>query len=86
MAPNKHGDRFKSLLGIDAEQHLGDSTSYDDGLYIEPEASTKEFLLELVPTLPGVLKYLKDLFPFLDWIFHYNLTWALGDFIAGEWR
>jgi sodium-independent sulfate anion transporter 11 len=28
-------------------------------------------------------RYLRSLFPFLDWIFHYNLTWLFGDVVAG---
>ncbi|GAB1316583.1 Photosystem I iron-sulfur center [Madurella fahalii] len=83
MAPGKYGDRAKRFFGIDPNESLDDYTSYDDGSYTEAEPSTKEFLLELFPTISGITNYLKELFPFLGWIFHYNVTWLLGDIIAG---
>ncbi|KAH9905743.1 sulfate permease 2 [Xylariomycetidae sp. FL2044] len=51
--------------------------------YYESEPSVKQYLQDHVPTLGGAQRYLRSLFPFLDWIFHYNLTWLGGDFIAG---
>ncbi|KAL2891006.1 Sulfate permease 2 [Ceratocystis lukuohia] len=51
--------------------------------YIERDPSAKEWLSELVPTGDGVANYVRSLFPFWTWIFHYNLTWMLGDVIAG---
>ena len=84
MAPNKYGDRVKRFFGIDPEETFDDSSYYDDGAYLESEPSTRDVLLTLFPTLPGIIAYLKELFPFLGWILHYNLTWLLGDFIAGE--
>ncbi|ORY12429.1 sulfate permease-like protein [Clohesyomyces aquaticus] len=51
--------------------------------YVEAEPTTKEFLLQYRPTITGFVHYLRSLFPFWNWIFHYNLTWLLGDFIAG---
>lgn len=32
---------------------------------------------------PKTVAYFKSLFPFMNWIAQYNLTWALGDAIAG---
>ncbi|KAJ2990062.1 hypothetical protein NUW58_g3147 [Xylaria curta] len=51
--------------------------------YYETEPTVKEYLLEHRPTLAGFVRYVRSLFPFLDWIFHYNVTWLLGDLIAG---
>ncbi|KAK3902377.1 sulfate transporter family-domain-containing protein [Staphylotrichum tortipilum] len=76
-------DRVKRFFGIEPDQIVNDPTLYDDGSYIEEDPSVMEALFELFPTIPGILNYLKELFPFLGWIFHYNLTWLLGDFIAG---
>lgn len=84
MASNKHAGRVKRFFGIDPDQTLRDSALYDDGSYVEEEPSVREALFELIPTIPRILQYLRELFPFLGWIFHYNLTWLLGDFIAGE--
>ncbi|KAK3390297.1 sulfate transporter family-domain-containing protein [Podospora didyma] len=82
-APSSAGDRVKRFFGIDPDEKLDDSSYYDDGSFVEREPSTKDFLLQLAPTLAGITHYFRELFPFLGWIFHYNLTWLLGDFIAG---
>ncbi|KAJ4294904.1 Photosystem I iron-sulfur center [Collariella sp. IMI 366227] len=83
MAPSKNADRVKRFFGIDTSLKLDDAVYYDDGSYIEQEPSIREAIHELLPTGSGIARYLKELFPFLGWIFHYNLTWLLGDFIAG---
>ncbi|OLN92246.1 Sulfate permease 2-like protein 1 [Colletotrichum chlorophyti] len=51
--------------------------------YEEEEPTVAEYLRSCRPTLHGVLGYIKSLFPFWSWIFHYNATWLLGDVIAG---
>ncbi|KAF4545002.1 sulfate anion transporter [Lasiodiplodia theobromae] len=51
--------------------------------YFEEEPTAKEFLLQFKPTRAGAARYIKDLFPFWNWIFHYNLQWLTGDIIAG---
>jgi sodium-independent sulfate anion transporter 11 len=84
MVQNKHAERVKRLLGIDPDQTLADPTFYDDGVYLEEEPSIRDVLLGLIPTIPGTVRYLRELFPFIGWIFHYNLIWLLGDVIAGE--
>ncbi|KAL2021117.1 hypothetical protein VTK56DRAFT_7536 [Thermocarpiscus australiensis] len=83
MAPNKYGDRVKRFFGIDPDDTLVDYAYHNDGSYVESEPSTAAALLELFPTVAGIISYLRELFPFVGWIFHYNLTWLLGDFIAG---
>ncbi|KAK3688089.1 sulfate transporter family-domain-containing protein [Podospora appendiculata] len=79
----KPTDRLKRFFGIDPDEKLDDSAYYNDGSYVESEPSAADFLRSLAPTYTGVLNYLRELFPFLGWIFHYNLTWLLGDVIAG---
>ncbi|KAK4163215.1 hypothetical protein QBC43DRAFT_68317 [Cladorrhinum sp. PSN259] len=83
MAPNPTADRVKRFFGIDPEEKLDDSAFYDDSAFLEKEPTTKEALLRIIPTRRGTVTYLKELFPFVNWIFHYNLTWLLGDIIAG---
>lgn len=51
--------------------------------YVEPEPTAVEYLSRFKPSGSAFQRYLKSLFPFWNWIFHYNLTWLLGDFIAG---
>ncbi|KAK4660947.1 Photosystem I iron-sulfur center [Podospora pseudocomata] len=83
MAHNTTASRVKRFLGIRPEDELHDADFYDDGLYLESEPSAKEALAHLVPTADGIKHYFRELFPFWGWIFHYNLTWLLGDLIAG---
>ncbi|KAJ2160618.1 hypothetical protein GGF46_002111 [Coemansia sp. RSA 552] len=57
---------------------------YDPAHYIEPVASTREWAKDnLVPTRHEVVSYGKSLFPIFSWIYRYNLTWFLGDLVAG---
>ncbi|KAF1944688.1 sulfate permease-like protein [Clathrospora elynae] len=51
--------------------------------YVEREPTAKEWLSQFKPSGGAAKRYLRSLFPFLDWIFHYNLTWLFGDVIAG---
>ncbi|GAW22542.1 hypothetical protein ANO14919_120810 [Xylariales sp. No.14919] len=95
MADNKLGRGLAKAVGIDIDERYKaepsvllqsaalnlQSRSIDP--YYETEPTVKEYLLEHRPTLAGVGRYLYSLFPFLEWIFHYNLTWLLGDLIAG---
>jgi solute carrier family 26 (sodium-independent sulfate anion transporter), member 11 len=53
-------------------------------IYIETEPTVKEYFQEIIPTWRDVGSYIYRLFPFLSWIGKYNLTWALGDVIAGK--
>ncbi|KAJ2449921.1 hypothetical protein EV183_004614 [Coemansia sp. RSA 2336] len=52
--------------------------------YVEPTASTKEWLKEtLIPSRRGIVAYIKSLFPVLTWIYRYNWVWFMGDLVAG---
>lgn len=85
MAAPTAGDRAKRFFGIDPKDKLDDSLYFeDDGSYIEHEPSSAQFLKSLLPTTSGVKHYFTELFPFVKWIFHYNVTWLLGDIIAGQ--
>ena len=77
------GDRIKRFLGVPADEKLDDTHYYDDGSFVESEPTTLDFLNEIRPTVQSTISYLRELFPFVNWILHYNLTWLLGDFIAG---
>ncbi|KAI1757551.1 sulfate permease [Xylaria castorea] len=95
MAGNKVGRGLAKAVGIDVDERFKaepsalflaaasnlQARSIDP--YYETEPTVKEYLFEHRPTLAGVGRYLYSLFPFLNWIFHYNLTWLLGDLIAG---
>lgn len=95
MAAAKVGHVFAKGVGIDTGYRARDepadsvraaATSIESiEPYYEEEVTVGEYLRELVvPTKGGVARYFKSLFPFWSWIFHYNLTWLLGDVIAGK--
>ena len=52
--------------------------------YDERDPTAADWLVSVTPTPRGVLRYLYRLFPFLHWITRYNLTWFIGDLIAGK--
>ena len=55
--------------------------SADD--YVEDEPTVAEWLRDISPSRSDIASYVKSLFPFLSWIFHYNMTWFIGDLVAG---
>ncbi|KAK2732021.1 Sulfate permease 2 [Myotisia sp. PD_48] len=91
MAPNKIGRAVAKGVGInvDYRQEPKDSmfsaaesiTSLQT--FVEEEPTTKEWFRKLQPTKAGGAHYIRTLFPFWGWIFHYNLQWLIGDIIAG---
>ncbi|KAK3714668.1 hypothetical protein LTR37_007648 [Vermiconidia calcicola] len=51
--------------------------------YTEDEPTAGEWLRSQRPTMQTVRQYFVDLFPFLKWIFRYNVQWLIGDLVAG---
>ncbi|KAI5867110.1 sulfate permease [Durotheca rogersii] len=51
--------------------------------YDERDPTALDWILGITPTPRGIFQYLYRLFPFLHWITKYNLTWFIGDLIAG---
>lgn len=41
------------------------------------------WLKEVSPSRPQLTQYFVGLFPFLQWIKHYNVSWLIGDLVAG---
>ncbi|KAH7347378.1 sulfate permease [Plectosphaerella cucumerina] len=93
MAPNKAGRAVAKALAIDldyrqrhepkdAVQSAADSFQSIE-VYEEREPTVGEVLRHLVPNKSNTLGYVRSLFPFWSWIFHYNWTWMIGDIIAG---
>jgi len=60
---------------------LSDATDAEPDVEQEPTAA--EYLSKFNPSASATKRYVRSLFPFWDWIFHYNLTWLFGDVIAG---
>ncbi|KAF1851374.1 sulfate permease [Cucurbitaria berberidis CBS 394.84] len=51
--------------------------------YVEREPTAREWFSQFKPSKSAAQRYLRSLFPFWNWIFHYNLTWLFGDVVAG---
>ncbi|KAI2627426.1 sulfate permease [Hypomontagnella submonticulosa] len=51
--------------------------------YEERDPTAADWLVSVVPTPRAIIHYFYRLFPFLHWITRYNLTWFIGDLIAG---
>ena len=51
--------------------------------YTEEEPSVSDWLYEVTPTKQQALQYVKNLFPFTQWLPRYNLQWFAGDLVAG---
>ncbi|EHK18585.1 uncharacterized protein TRIVIDRAFT_158532 [Trichoderma virens Gv29-8] len=82
MASTK--ERLAKAFGFDTQDRDSDIPSISNAdPFIEREPTVGEFLEEIRPTLHDVGQYLYNLFPFIHWIGKYNLTWFIGDLIAG---
>lgn len=94
MAENKVARGLAKGVGIDVDyrkrnepsEFVRNAASNIRGVepYYEEEPTVGAYLWSIRPTGPGVVRYFRGLFPFLNWIFHYNLTWLLGDIVAGK--
>ncbi|KAI1462782.1 sulfate permease [Annulohypoxylon moriforme] len=51
--------------------------------YDEKDPTAVGWIISVTPTPRGIFQYFYRLFPFLHWITRYNLTWFIGDLIAG---
>ncbi|KAI0881740.1 sulfate permease [Annulohypoxylon maeteangense] len=51
--------------------------------YDEKDPTAISWIVSITPTPRGIFQYFYRLFPFLHWITRYNLTWFIGDLIAG---
>jgi len=60
-----------------------DNASEAVGCYTEETPTVGEWLRSLVPTKRGLLRYIRSIFLFVQWLPRYNLRWLIGDSIAG---
>lgn len=52
--------------------------------FVEEEPTTMEYIREIMPGREELGRYVISLFPFTQWIMHYNLQWLIGDLVAGQ--
>ena len=94
MATSTVGHGLAKVLGIktNANRPTVDSTAPGESIYsistadtyVEREPTAGEWIRHMLPTGPGMLRYLYSLFPFAHWITRYNAQWLYGDLVAGE--
>ena len=95
-AASKTGHFLAKVLGIDLNDFHKLSTddvsrgesvlSTDSGdTFVEEPPTTGEWFREVLPSGPDLFDYSKSLFPFVNWIGHYNMPWFIGDAVAGEY-
>lgn len=87
MAATTTKDRLTKAFGLKEEDRDSDVPSISNAdPFIEREPTVTEFLQEIAPSVQSVGNYIYNLFPFIHWIGKYNVTWFIGDFIAGKFR
>lgn len=87
--PRSVADVAHKLLNLEHSEskkppiYFGNGADGTIDYYPEPEPTVGEWLRSQVPTPGGVLRYARNTFVFTQWLPHYNLTWMVGDCIAG---
>lgn len=89
----KIGHGLAKVLGIKLNYRdpTGDGLSRGESVfssstadtYVEEEPRAVDWLREVTPSGPGLLRWFYNLFPFVHWIGRYNLQWFSGDMVAG---
>ena len=80
-------DKIRSAFGLDDDFDEDEIPTLSNAdIYLEREPTIAEFFEELTPTWHDVGAYFYNLLPFLQWIGKYNVTWLVGDLIAGNYR
>lgn len=92
MSASKFGRTLAKAVGIDVDYRKEPRESMRTAAesirslehFDEDEPSAKEWVRNHSPTVKGTVDYFNSLFPFWNWIFHYNTQWLMGDIIAGK--
>ena len=87
------GHGMAKVLGIqlqDAERNRDEVTRGESvflmqpsDTFVEEPPTVADWAKGLVPSRKGLANYVVSLFPFLNWIRHYNQSWLFGDIAAG---
>ncbi|KMU75508.1 sulfate permease 2 [Coccidioides immitis RMSCC 3703] len=91
MATNRAGRFLAGILGINVDYRQEPEDTFRSAAksissvdtFVENEPTVAEWVSDRRPSVNDTKRYIKSLFPFSSWIFHYNLQWMLGDIIAG---
>ncbi|KAJ4130895.1 hypothetical protein NW768_006434 [Fusarium equiseti] len=88
----KLGYGLAKILGIKLVDQNQDYTETSDqsvlssqsgSSFYETEPTLAEWVKDQVPSKGDIITYGVSLFPFSNWISHYNLQWFAGDLVAG---
>jgi solute carrier family 26 (sodium-independent sulfate anion transporter), member 11 len=90
-ARTKIGHGLAKVLGIKLDDQIPEPVTRGESVfsissvdtYVETEPTSGEWIREHVPSGHQIVQYFLSLFPFLQWIAHYNLQWLVGDLVAG---
>ncbi|TQS38812.1 hypothetical protein Golomagni_00674 [Golovinomyces magnicellulatus] len=58
-------------------------SDHNVSIYIEDDPSVFDWIRNRVPKTSQLIVYTRSLFPFVSWISNYNLSWFVGDLVAG---
>ncbi|RKF76011.1 Sulfate permease 2 [Golovinomyces cichoracearum] len=67
-------------------QFYGAGSIFSDqnvSFYIEDDPSVFDWVRNRVPKPSKLITYTRSLFPFISWISNYNISWFMGDLVAG---
>jgi sodium-independent sulfate anion transporter 11 len=85
-------EKRRSFFDTITEEHREQTASLEqiaketiNETYREDDPSVADWFKDLVPSSAGVAEYVRELFPSARWIRRYNISWLMGDVIAGTW-
>jgi sodium-independent sulfate anion transporter 11 len=70
----------KKVLGL--EDPVNPLNKHNDSPH-DVDPTVLGWLADVVPSWRQLLQHLIRMFPFVNWIKHYNAQWLIGDLIAG---
>ncbi|CAK7564260.1 MAG: hypothetical protein SEPTF4163_002147 [Sporothrix epigloea] len=77
------GIQIDPPISYQDEVTRGESVFSTDDTWVEEPPRTVDALTSLIPSGKDIVDYAISLFPFLQWIGHYNTQWLIGDLVAG---
>lgn len=93
QAASKAGHGLAKVLGIKLQEKepIQEDLSRGESIFslqtqdtfVEQQPRSWEWVVDLLPSRRDIIEYIISLFPFLNWIGHYNLQWLVGDSVAG---
>ncbi|KAF4121428.1 solute carrier family 26 (sodium-independent sulfate anion transporter), member 11 [Geosmithia morbida] len=83
MPSSERRAQVAKLFGIDARPEEPIPTISHADPYAEDDPSVSEWAEQFIPSFDDISNYFVNLLPFTRWITKYNLSWFVGDLVAG---